>query len=386
MSAGIPDRLKMLEHRVGQMQLELSGQPVRQANPLNLRQGWWVGELADDLEENATAPVTVMRWNGSSWESTGQTVTGRSFFPGAMTQGTKVYVRWYYNTFVVISTESEKDDRIVLTFILTEDMDATTVFQASATVIESAGTGAPAASASITVHDPEALFGDCPSGAEGVAINFGTVASPRYIIVECKRVSKLIRLTATSNIKASERGDVSSKLEFGEYFGIGEFSEDPGSDWLVTNPCGFTIDGGQPGDTVWAERVSNQKSGGKWQYEIHRVEVQKRTKLGVLYGELIQGGAAIAREITHDGLAFVIGDIFTVTDFFMNVGETVPIDTKLIAHRIDGVWVPITYCRPSDTIPSQQPQQLMAAEDQNALALSLVGSEPQPTFDPSLTG
>jgi hypothetical protein len=100
----LQDQVAQLERELAALRREGMGQPVRHGNPTNLRQGWWLAELAGDLEAGATASATLFMWNGTDWVSTGEQIVVRSFFLGSLSSGTRVYVRWYRNTFVVIPT------------------------------------------------------------------------------------------------------------------------------------------------------------------------------------------------------------------------------------------------------------------------------------------
>jgi hypothetical protein len=172
------------------------------------------------------------------------------------------------------------DDRIWITATLTEAMGHTSAFVAAGTVVDAIGTGAPAAAASVTLHDPRNIFVDCKSGASCIAVNWGTAGSPEYRILWCSRVVERMKLRCTTAICATDTGDMTSRLAFVETIPCGDFMDSPGEDYVVTNPAAHAAMGdtsGQTdGDFVWVERVGRTRDGnGKWQYKI--VECKQHT-------------------------------------------------------------------------------------------------------------
>lgn len=238
-----------------------------------------------DIVTGASAAATVLRHSGS-WGSASKTITVENIHPDTIAQDT-VILAWYHqqsNKWLAIpfgTTPSSGNDRIFVAFQLTERMGATVASQASASVIDAIGTGAPSPLDSITVLDPQDRFLDCMSGGQGIAINWGTSGAPEYHVIDCTRVLRMFRATVTASICATDTGNVTASLGSFTFVGFeqGPFRENPTSDnVVVTNPAGHAaFFDGQAGDDVWCERVSNSLSGGKWQFQIYKVEKHEVT-------------------------------------------------------------------------------------------------------------
>lgn len=178
------------------------------------------------------------------------------------------HVLWFPGT-------GETNDRISVRFVLDEDMGATTANQASATVLNAVGEGAPAEFSSITVHDPGDIYTDAIAGCEGVAINFGTVAAPEYLIANCERVAEwaMAALDAQTAMCPADNPTIDpASLLFTEVSTGDARRPPPAGSYLLENFWGHAA---LANDDILLKRSFNAKIGdpAKWVYDV--VEVRK---------------------------------------------------------------------------------------------------------------
>ena len=101
--------------------------------------------------------------------------------------------------------------------------------------------------------------------------------------------------------------------------------------------------------------ATGEKVACVWLSRARRWELMIRTlrRPAYLTATLNQGGTAAARFIDWDGDAWVLGETFTVRDFYLNTSESIPANVKFFAERIGAIWVCTgPYCAASNTIPS----------------------------------
>lgn len=103
------ERIAELEMAVAQLKRELLRKPAREANPLAIRRGWFLGITREDFTQGVDEffEVDVWTWNPitDSWRKVpGFVIQARDWFLNdgeEVEKETKVKVEWYETTWVV---------------------------------------------------------------------------------------------------------------------------------------------------------------------------------------------------------------------------------------------------------------------------------------------
>lgn len=99
-------RVQDLERQLAALRRERQHGNCRDATPLNVRNGWWLVVLDEELVEGSTATAEILQWSvtDAEWQFTGFTLEVRDWQLNdaeSVPANTKAEAHWYRNTWVI---------------------------------------------------------------------------------------------------------------------------------------------------------------------------------------------------------------------------------------------------------------------------------------------